>query len=525
MPTYKTPDVYIEEIPVFPPSVAEVGTAIPAFIGYTEKAQKIGKDDLRMKPIKIYSFAEFEQFFGGPVLQQITVSLTADSLEPSGFKVEYTLGTAKMAPPPTPTTTPTPTATATSTATPTPTPTATATSTATPTATATTTATPSPVPVSNGTPGTTPIYFLYWSVKQYFDNGGGQCYIVSVGSYDNAIALGGTTTGLLGGLEMVALEDEPTLLVIPEATRLSLAEYKQVAQKMLDQCGTLMDRFAILDVWAGYIGIADDVSDGGTTKQLIVANRDAWGKNLKYGGAYYPFLKTAYSDYLHPTNHNLAVTVAGAPQTADTKAYNVGRAAVQDHFIVLPPSGAVAGAYAAVDGARGVWKAPANVALASVLEPVVKIDNAKQAGLNVDETAGKSINVLRAFAGKGTLIWGARTLAGNDNEWRYIPVRRFFNMVEESVKKSTYFAVFEPNDANLWVKVRGMIENYLIDKWREGALAGALPKDAFYVKCGLGTTMSAQDILAGRLHVEIGMAVVRPAEFIVLKFFHKLQTS
>ena len=526
MPTYKTPDVYIEEIPVFPPSVAEVGTAIPAFIGYTEKAQKIGKDDLRMKPIKIYSFAEFEQFFGGPVLQQITVALTADSLEPSGFKVEYTLGTAKMAPPPpTPTTTPTPTATATSTATPTPTPTATATSTATPTPTPTTTATPSPVPVSNGTPGTTPIYFLYWSVKQYFDNGGGQCYIVSVGSYDNAIALGGTTTGLLGGLEMVALEDEPTLLVIPEATRLSLAEYKQVAQKMLDQCGTLMDRFAILDVWAGYIGIADDVSDGGTTKQLIVANRDAWGKNLKYGGAYYPFLKTAYSDYLHPTNHNLAVTVAGAPQTADTKAYNVGRAAVQDHFIVLPPSGAVAGAYAAVDGARGVWKAPANVALASVLEPVVKIDNAKQAGLNVDETAGKSINVLRAFAGKGTLIWGARTLAGNDNEWRYIPVRRFFNMVEESVKKSTYFAVFEPNDANLWVKVRGMIENYLIDKWREGALAGALPKDAFYVKCGLGTTMSAQDILAGRLHVEIGMAVVRPAEFIVLKFFHKLQTS
>ena len=163
--------------------------------------------------------------------------------------------------------------------------------------------------------------------------------------------------------------------------------------------------------------------------------------------------------------------------------------------------------------------------LASVLEPVIKIDNVKQEGLNVDETAGKSINVLRAFAGKGTLIWGARTLAGNDNEWRYIPVRRFFNMVEESVKKSTYWAVFEPNDANLWVKVRGMIENYLIDKWREGALAGALPKDAFYVKCGLGTTMSAQDILAGRLHVEIGMAVVRPAEFIVLKFFHKLQTS
>jgi phage tail sheath protein FI len=205
--------------------------------------------------------------------------------------------------------------------------------------------------------------------------------------------------------------------------------------------------------------------------------------------------------------------------------YNFAKAALKSYFVVMPPSGAVAGVYAATDGSRGVWKAPANVSLAGVLEPVVKLDNLKQENYNVDADTGKSINVLRAFSGKGTLVWGARTLAGNDNEWRYISVRRFFNMVEESVKKSTYWAVFEPNDANTWVKVRGMIENYLTDKWREGALAGALPKDAFYVKCGLGTTMSAQDILAGRLHVEIGMAVVRPAEFIVLKFFHKLQTS
>jgi phage tail sheath protein FI len=85
--------------------------------------------------------------------------------------------------------------------------------------------------------------------------------------------------------------------------------------------------------------------------------------------------------------------------------------------------------------------------------------------------------------------------------------------------------VFETNDANTWVKVRGMIENYLIDKWRDGALAGATPKDAFFVKCGLGSTMGPLDLLAGRLNVEIGMAVVRPAEFIVLKFSHKLQTS
>ena len=143
----------------------------------------------------------------------------------------------------------------------------------------------------------------------------------------------------------------------------------------------------------------------------------------------------------------------------------------------------------------------------------------------MDATAGKSINAIRAFVGKGTLVWGARTLAGNDNEWRYVSVRRFFNMVEESIKKSTYWAVFEPNDANTWVKVRGMIENFLTQKWREGALAGATTKDAFFVRCGLGVTMNAQDILEGRMNVEIGMAVVRPAEFIILKFSHKLQTS
>jgi phage tail sheath protein FI len=185
----------------------------------------------------------------------------------------------------------------------------------------------------------------------------------------------------------------------------------------------------------------------------------------------------------------------------------------------------VTGAYAQTDTTRGVWKAPANVALANVLKPVVKLDTARQDDLNVDATSGKSINAIRAFAGKGTRVWGARTLAGNDNEWRYVSVRRLFNMVEESVKKSTYWAVFETNDANTWVKVRGMIENYLTQKWREGALAGATTKEAFFVKCGLGTTMTAQDILEGRMYVEIGMAVVRPAEFIILRFFHKLQTS
>jgi phage tail sheath protein FI len=196
---------------------------------------------------------------------------------------------------------------------------------------------------------------------------------------------------------------------------------------------------------------------------------------------------------------------------------------VQKEAAMLPPGGAVAGVYAQVDADRGVWKAPANVSLAATAAPWVKLDNQQQEDLNVDVNAGKSINAIRPFTGKGTLVWGARTLAGNDNEWRYISVRRFFNMVEQSVKLSTGWAVFEPNDVNTWIRVKAMIENYLTNLWKAGALAGPTPDAAFFVNIGLGTTMSAVDILEGRMNIEIGMAAVRPAEFIILKFSHKLQ--
>jgi hypothetical protein len=190
--------------------------------------------------------------------------------------------------------------------------------------------------------------------------------------------------------------------------------------------------------------------------------------------------------------------------------------------VACPPSGAVTGVYVAVDRQRGVWKAPVNVALNGVTGPVTPFDDGQMAALNVDTKAGKSINGIRAFVGKGVLIWGARTLAGNDNEWRYVSVRRFCIMVEESLKKATEWVVaFEPNDARTWARVRGMTEAYLTQKWRDGALAGTKPEHAFYVRCGVGQSMTAQDVLEGRLVVEVGLAVVRPAEFIILKFSHK----
>lgn len=193
--------------------------------------------------------------------------------------------------------------------------------------------------------------------------------------------------------------------------------------------------------------------------------------------------------------------------------------------LFLPPSPAIAGVYASVDRVRGVWKAPANVSLNSVIKPEVLLSDLDQEDFNVDAENGKSINCIRQFVGRGNLVWGARTLAGNNNEWKYVNVRRFFNMVEESCQNATRQFVFEPNDANTWVRVKGMIDNYLTNLWRVGALQGSKPEHAFYVAVGLNQTMTQDDILNGLLIVEIGLAVVRPAEFIVLRFSHKLAVS
>lgn len=232
--------------------------------------------------------------------------------------------------------------------------------------------------------------------------------------------------------------------------------------------------------------------------------------------AFFRFLEATQSNYEKTLNDAL-LTAFGLYKDLVTKA--------ADALNVLPPSGAIAGVYAATDRDRGVWKAPANISLNAVVGPAVKISQYEQESYNVDANAGKSINIIRAFTGKGTLVWGARTLAGNDNEWRYVSVRRFFNFAEESIKKATEPFVFEPNDANTWVRVQAMIENFLTVLWRQGALQGIKPEHAFYVAVGLGKTMTALDILEGRMIIEIGMAVVRPAEFIILKFSHKMAES
>lgn len=203
--------------------------------------------------------------------------------------------------------------------------------------------------------------------------------------------------------------------------------------------------------------------------------------------------------------------------------YNQIKKEIEALKVILPPSSTMAGIYAKVDSTKGVWKAPANVGVNYVISTTEKISDEEQKELNVHAT-GKSINAIRTFTGKGTLVWGARTF-DSSGDWRYISVRRLFDMVEESVKNATLKFLYDPNDANTWVKVKAMIENYLNQLWMNGALAGSTPEQAYYVNIGLDKTMSSQEILAGIMNVQIGMAAVRPAEFIVLNFSHKLQES
>lgn len=191
---------------------------------------------------------------------------------------------------------------------------------------------------------------------------------------------------------------------------------------------------------------------------------------------------------------------------------------------LLPPSAAMAGIYTMVDRSRGVWKAPANVTLNYVNSPAEDIDDEGQADLNAPMN-GKAINVIRAFRGEGIKVWGARTLDGNSLDWRYVNVRRTLLFLEESVRNAARAYVFEPNDAGTWINMKCMIENFLRSVWKRGGLAGATPEDAFEVHIGLGDTMTGDDILEGIMRITVLVAVTHPAEFIEITFQQQMQKS
>jgi phage tail sheath protein FI len=178
--------------------------------------------------------------------------------------------------------------------------------------------------------------------------------------------------------------------------------------------------------------------------------------------------------------------------------------------MLVPPSGHVAGVWARTDGTRGVHKAPANEVILGINGLGFQITAEEQGNLN-----SKGINCIRSFPGRGIRIWGARTLS-SDPEWRYLNVRRLFNYISESIIEGTQWAVFEPNDARLWGSLRISSANFLTRVWRDGALFGGTPEQAFYVKCDSET--NPPDVIeAGQVVIEIGIAPVKPAEFVIFR--------
>lgn len=477
-----TPGVYIQEVSVLPPAVAGVATSIPAFIGYTEKYPDPDEggggpsdgmlDVTDIKPMRISNMQEYETHFGIAQPETLTVDV-----------FEYQDADGKL----------------------------------------TSREFPNIPKMSESERSK---HIMYYALQHYFANGGGSCYIVSVGAYGSDGDGTVSADTLMKGLTALEKEDEPTLILVPEA--INADNYGTISQGALDHCAKMKDRFAILDV---INGSANPLNDAEDFRPNVVNNRI-------YGASYYPYLRTTVNYRFNTDAGGVQVKVTQvaedgteteqAPQ--DLSAYAGSSNSLKKQLegvlsqteMILPPSPAIAGVYVQTDSARGVWKAPANVGITAITGLKVNVNDEQHGILNKDPDAGKSINVIRNFTGRGTLVWGARTLDSNDNEWRYVNVRRFFNFVEESVKKASYRFVFEPNDANTWVNVRAMVENFLTLQWRAGALQGAKPDQAFFVRVGLGQTMTQDDILNGRLIVEVGMAVVRPAEFIVFRFMHKL---
>ncbi len=277
-------------------------------------------------------------------------------------------------------------------------------------------------------------------------------------------------TGILGyeAAEDVTMVCVPDLMAAYLAGRISEEGVRAVQTAMLDHCAAMKDRVAILD------------SPPDMGPQEIRAWRlNTAGYDSKYGALYYPWVRVA-----NPFGNG--------------------------ESMLVPPSGHMAGIWARNDGERGVHKAPANEVVRGAIGLEFQISRNEQDSLNP-----VGINCIRAFPGRGVRVWGARTLS-SDPAWRYLNVRRLFNFVEKSIENGTQWVVFEPNDLDLWERVRRDISAFLTRVWRDGALFGATPQESFYVKCDEELNPpEVRDV--GQMIVEVGLAPVKPAEFVIFR--------
>jgi phage tail sheath protein FI len=553
----KTPGVYVTEIPAFPPSAVGVETAIPAFVGYTEMAEVGGRRSYNI-PIPIASLDEYHRFFGGPPKAKFTFTPGSED----DFDVQFAgidaTGKSEAS------------------------------------------------SFRKLTP-TEQVGLLYYSLSLFYANGGGRCYVVSVGPYGESVDF----KKLVAGVQTLEDQSGPTMLLVPDLALLppdskdqwAVPGFKEVASAMLSQCMKKQDRIALLDVvHAQRLNRNSSTQD--REKAILNFRADVDHEGRSYGVAYYPFVHTsivqptdlnyqwfeptAFQDFvlndarkLFPAenekvneevnvaivavkkdfaegkfevNESVTATIDGLKKTDALAAQKLGflyesfnqplvptktiDQNLTNAFPVvkelykraartlnrLPASGAMAGVMAFTDITRGVWNAPANIALNAVSAPALMTNDDTQGDLN-KPLDGKAINVVREFIGRGPVVWGARTLDGNSNDYRYVQVRRTLIYIEQSIKIAMGPFVFAPNDGNTWINVTSMISNFLQDLWGRGGLMGASAKEAFSVDCGLGTTMTARDVLEGYMIVRVLLQLIRPAEFIELTFKQKMETA
>jgi phage tail sheath protein FI len=312
------------------------------------------------------------------------------------------------------------------------------------------------------------------AVYGFFRNGGSRCYVVNVGGAAAPIA------GKGKGLDQLAAIDEIAMIAAPGRT--DAASYND----LLTAAETLGDRFAILDAPPN----VDDVEQLTRVAEIDAAPGDKTAAGKKgfrarasergFGALYYPWIRVR--DVVDP-----------------------------EKIVSAPPSGHIAGICARTDTERGVHKAPANTIVRDALGVTQALTKAEHGVLN---PAG--VNALRMVGTEGVVVLGARTLAAAASNWRYINVRRLFNYVEESIAQSTGWVVFEVNGPSLWKQIRRDVGAFLTLLWRQGALMGTTPEQAFYVKCDAETN-PPEVVDAGQVVVEIGMAPVKPAEFVVFR--------
>ncbi|WP_315833149.1 phage tail sheath family protein [Bradyrhizobium prioriisuperbiae] len=574
MSTYKnrtTPGVYVTEFSAFPNSIPGVATAIPAFIGYTEKCEVSGKPAF-FTPFLINSLADYKAIFGDAFNSVYDMSetdpdknaVTADNCDfsadiwdatSSKYVTKYYVYTREKA-----------------------------------------LFSPMTADIDLGKKAGLPTYNLYDCLRMFYANGGGTCYVVSVGAYsaDGTISYDDLSKGLTAVSEQVG----PTMLVIPDAVLLpadqppatpppgympTSEKFQQLSRDMLAQCTALQDRVAILDVY-GTQALNPKSADYNAQLSTIIENfqKAVGDAGLSYGMSYFPFLITSIiqpgeitylnfdtskleeilkseASYLYPSTDS---TKQG-PVNDDNPTYLMLKGWIEDTakpeyrdvttdagwsaitklnqnlvngiplyqqmsnvlayiMCMLPPSGTMAGIFTANDATRGVWNAPANVVLNSVVQPSVKLNGAQQGPLNVPIN-GKAIDVIRDFVGRGPVVWGARTLDGNSRDYRYIQVRRTLIYCETSIKTALNQFVFAPNDGKTWVAVVAMVSAFLQNLWAQGGLMGNKPDEAFSVQCGLGSTMTAMDVLDGYMIVQVTLQMIRPAEFIELTFKQKME--